>query len=136
MTTPADIISTARSYLNTPFHHQARVKGVGIDCAGLLICVARDLGLQHYDVQGYSRVPSGAEFERHLAANLDRIMEIEPGCVLLMAFDSDPQHVAICTSLTTIIHAHYEVRKCVEHDLDAVWTSRIWAIYRFRGLLL
>ena len=135
MTAQNDIVTAARNYLGTPFHHQARVKGVGIDCAGLLVCVARDLGLQHYDVQGYSRVPSGAEFERHLDANLDKISAIEPGCILLMAFDSDPQHVAIATSLTTIIHAHFEVRKCVEHDLDSVWTSRIRSIYRFRGLL-
>ena len=136
MTTPADIVKTAREYIGTPFHHQARIKGVGIDCAGLLICVARELGLQHYDVQGYSRVPSGAEFERHLTANLDIIDAIEPGCILLMAFDTDPQHVAICTSLTSIVHAHFEVRKCVEHDIDAIWESRIRAIYRFRGLVL
>lgn len=107
---------------------------MGVDCAGLLICVARDLGLQHYDVQGYSRVPSGGDFERHLDANLDRISAIEPGCILLMAFDSEPQHVAICTSNTSIIHAYFEVRKVVEHDLDALWLSRVRAIYRFRGV--
>jgi len=134
MTTKQDIIDTARQYIGTGFHHTGRVKGVGIDCAGLLICVARDLGLQHYDVQGYSRVPSGSEFERHLDTNLDRITAIEPGCILLMAFDSEPQHVAICTSLTSIIHAHFEVRRCVEHDLDALWLSRVRAIYRFRGI--
>jgi len=127
------IISKAREYIGTPFHHQARVKGVGIDCAGLLICVARELGLQHYDVQGYSKVPSGSAFERHLAANLDEISAIEPGCILLMAFDSDPQHVAICTSETSIVHAYFEVRKCVEHDLDAAWRSRIRRIYRYRS---
>ena len=135
MTTAQDIIDTARGYLNTPFHHQARVKGVGIDCAGLLICVARDLGLEHYDVQGYSRVPSGNDFERHLSANLDRITEIETGCVLLMTFDVDPQHVAICTSTDTIIHAYYDVRKVTEHRIDAMWRSRIRGIFRFRGVI-
>lgn len=134
MPTAQDIIDTARQYLGTPFHHQARVKGVGIDCAGLLICVARDLGLPHYDVQGYSRVPSGADFEKHLDANLDPISAIEPGCVLLMTFDVDPQHVAIATSENSIIHAYASARKCVEHDLDAKWRSGIHRIYRFRGI--
>lgn len=134
MTTRDDIVRTSREYLGTPFHHQGRVKGVGMDCAGLLICVARDLGLQHYDVQGYSRVPSGGEFQRHLGANLDVITEIEVGCILLMTFDQDPQHVAICSTPESIIHAYYDVRKCVEHRLDEVWTDRIRAIYRFRGI--
>lgn len=134
MPTRQDIIDTARQYLDTPFHHQARVKGVGIDCAGLLICVARDLGLQHYDVQGYSSVPSGSDFVKHLDANLDPIQAIEPGCVLLMTFAIDPQHVAIATSENSIIHSYAIVRRCVEHDLDAKWRSSIRKIYRFRGI--
>lgn len=71
---------------------------------------------------------------QHLDANMDRISEIEVGCVLLMAFDTEPQHVAICTTLESIIHAHFDVRKCVEHGLDGLWRSRIRAIYRFRGI--
>lgn len=134
MTTRQDIIDAARAYQDTPFHHQARVKGVGIDCAGLLVCVARDLGLPHYDVQGYSRVPSGRDFERHLDANLDPIQTIEPGCVMLMTFDIDPQHVAIATSEHSIIHAYASVRKCVEHGLDDKWRASIRKIYRFRGI--
>jgi cell wall-associated NlpC family hydrolase len=30
------IVAEARSFRYTPFHHQGRVKGVGVDCAGLL----------------------------------------------------------------------------------------------------
>ena len=33
------IIQTARQWLDTPYHHQARVKGVGVDCIGLVIGV-------------------------------------------------------------------------------------------------
>ncbi len=134
MITKQDIIDTARQYIGTPFHHQGRVKGVGIDCAGLLVGVARDLELSDYDVMGYSHVPSGSELERHLDANMDVIQVIEPACVVLMAFDADPQHIAICTSETSIIHAYFQVRKCVEHDLDDMWRSRIRKIYRFRGI--
>jgi cell wall-associated NlpC family hydrolase len=134
MITKSDIVDTARQYIGTPFHHQARVKGVGIDCAGLLVCVARDLGLPHYDVQGYSRIPSGGDFKMHLDANLDRIAEIEVGCILLMTFEVDPQHVAICSTQDSIIHAYFNARKCVEHILDDVWRNRINSIYRFRGV--
>ena len=32
----ADIVEEARSWLGTPYHHQAALKGVGCDCIGLL----------------------------------------------------------------------------------------------------
>jgi cell wall-associated NlpC family hydrolase len=35
----------ARSWLRTPYHHRARIKGVGVDCAQLPIAVYSDLGL-------------------------------------------------------------------------------------------
>ena len=129
------IVDTARQYINTPFHHQGRVKGVGIDCVGLLICIARDLEIEHYDVQGYARVPSGDTFEKHILGNgLTEIPEIEVGAVLLMSFDSDPQHVAVCSTENSIIHAYYNVRKCVEHDLDESWRAKIKKIYRFKDV--
>jgi cell wall-associated NlpC family hydrolase len=31
-----DIVEEARSWLGTPYHHQAALKGVGCDCIGLL----------------------------------------------------------------------------------------------------
>ena len=36
-----DIVTEARTWVRTPYHHQARLKGVGVDCAGLVIGVAR-----------------------------------------------------------------------------------------------
>ena len=134
MITSQDIIKTAREYLGTPFHHQGRVKGVGVDCGGLAICVARDLGLPYVDVQGYSRTPSGGAFIRYLTASFDRVHVIEDGCILLMTFSKEPQHVAIYTGNDAIIHSYFGVRKVTEHRLDGVWHSRITAIFKFRGI--
>ena len=51
------IVSQAREWIGTPYHHQARVRGAGVDCIGLLICVCRELGLvaPDFDVNGYAR---------------------------------------------------------------------------------
>ena len=49
------IVATAREYLLTPFHHQGRKKGVGIDCVGLIACVGHELGILDYDCTDYSR---------------------------------------------------------------------------------
>jgi NlpC/P60 family putative phage cell wall peptidase len=41
--TPDAIVSAARSWLGTPYHHQAAVKGVGCDCLGLVRGVYEEL---------------------------------------------------------------------------------------------
>ena len=54
MTSRADVVAAALAWTDTPFHHQARLKGVGVDCVGLVIGVARELGLiaPDFDVVG------------------------------------------------------------------------------------
>jgi len=39
------VLAVARSWLGTPWHHKARVRGVGVDCAQLLIAVYAEAGL-------------------------------------------------------------------------------------------
>lgn len=41
----AAVVNEAMSWLGTPYHHHARVKGVGVDCAQILIAVYSSLGL-------------------------------------------------------------------------------------------
>ncbi len=40
------IVSQARTWLRTPFHHQAWLKGKGCDCLGLIVGVVDELGLK------------------------------------------------------------------------------------------
>ena len=48
------LVDAARSWLNTPYHHKARVKGAGVDCAQLLIGVYTDAGLiEAFDTGDY-----------------------------------------------------------------------------------
>lgn len=138
MITRTQIVTTARGYLNTPFHHQGRVKGVGIDCAGLLICVARDLEVRDpsWDVSNYGPLPNGDELQQHLARNLQPIAieAADAGDVLLMRFSKEPQHIAILTSADYVIHSYAQVKKVVEHRLDSVWRARVLAAFRFNEL--
>lgn len=41
----ANVCTLARRWLGTPWHHQARVQGAGVDCAQLLIAVYAEAGL-------------------------------------------------------------------------------------------
>jgi cell wall-associated NlpC family hydrolase len=43
---PHPIVTQARGWIGTPFHHQARLKGIGCDCLGLCVGVALELELR------------------------------------------------------------------------------------------
>jgi cell wall-associated NlpC family hydrolase len=85
---PQDIKATARTWLGTPWIHQGRLQGVGVDCGGLIIGVGKELGLLDFDTQAYGRIPDGQRLralcEEHLLAK--PVSEIVPGDVLLMRF--------------------------------------------------
>jgi len=66
MTAAADIIAAARACLETPFVHQGRLPGQALDCAGLIIQVAKTLGLEHVDHSGYARLPGNGLLESAL----------------------------------------------------------------------
>ncbi len=129
----------AREYVGTPFHHQGRVKGVGVDCVGLVLCVARELGTvaPGWDVPGYSRYPDGVDLVRHLGEKLIKISESEmrPGDVVLVAFAKYPQHVGIVGDYVhgglSIIHADGLRGKVLETRLMFTPAMRFVGAYRF-----
>lgn len=136
--TAEDLLTAARQCLGTPFRHQGRMVGVGIDCAGVAIHVAQAVGAEYLDVSGYGRIPAGGQLESSLDAQpclqlLESIADRAPGDLLLMRFVFEPQHLAICTG-QTIIHAYEPVGICCEHDLSTMWSSRIVRVYRFLGV--
>ncbi len=49
------VLQVARTWLHTPWHHKARMRGVGVDCAQLLIAVYAEAGLfDEFDPGDYS----------------------------------------------------------------------------------
>lgn len=134
--TRAKIIKEARSWIGTPFKHQGRLKGLAVDCAGLVIGVAHALQLSQFDYTAYSHQPDGITLKRLLNQELKPIFlaAAQPGDVLLMRFDAQPQHLAILIQEESIIHAYAQVRRCCEHRLDEVWRSRIVSAYAYPNI--
>ena len=135
--TSDDIISIARETLGTPFRHQGRVVGLGLDCAGVALYVAGRLGLETIDVVGYGTTPANGMLEETLDQQpcLVEVNDRQPGDILLMRIFHEPQHLAIFTG-GTIIHSYANVGICCEHDLDDRWKSLIIKAYRFIGVEL
>jgi len=132
------MIDAAAEVLQTPFRHQGRVAGLGLDCAGVLAHCLDALGLPYDDEQGYPRSPYDGQLERNLAAqpSLRQILtsDAEGGDVLLMRMRSAPQHIAIHAGLVRgqayIIHGSEEHGKVAHHRLDDLWRARVVRAYR------
>lgn len=131
-----EILAEARAWLGTPFRHQGRCQGVGVDCIGLIVGVARRFGLSDHNRTDYPRQPDGRSLEAALEAHLRRLGpgEMRPADVLLMRIRRLPQHVGILAERGTIIHAHSAAGRVVEMRLNERWWERVLAAYRFPGV--
>lgn len=108
-----EIVITARTWVGTPYHHQARVKGVGVDCAGVVIGVARELCMVplDFDITGYPRQPDGTSFLAWCNAHMTPVTQSDmaPGHAVVVHFGNHPQHIGIVGNYLhgglSIIHA-------------------------------
>lgn len=134
------LIEEARTWIDTPYVHQGRLRGIGCDCIGLLIGVATPLGLTAFEAKAYGRLPNGNRMRRLADENLTRIprADIQPGDVLLMAWRRAPQHLALVTQLQGrlgMLHADGRVGRVVEHTLSDDWRERIVGTYAIPGVI-
>lgn len=132
-TTREQVVLAAREWLGTPWHHQGRVKGVGVDCVGLVIGVARDLGLSAFDVTGYARRPLESDLLNGCHAHMQPVPLAFPGDAMLFRIDGQAQHLGIITDIG-LLHAYAPMRRVVEHRLDEAWAARIVAAFRLPGV--
>lgn len=142
-TTRTDVVAAARAWLGTPFHHQGRLQGVGVDCVGLVIGVARTLGLvaPDFNVEAYPRMPDGKSLMHlvHLHMRGLAVDEaMQPGDVVVVRFDADPQHLGILGNYRhgglSIIHAAAEPGRVIETRLLFSQTMRFVQAFALPGI--
>lgn len=131
------IVEEAREWIGTPYVHQGRVKGVGVDCAGLIIGVGKNLGLmdKDFDYIQYTMSPDPAKMGGLLSKNLLKIelSEASMGDIYWIRFANHPQHLAIISD-KGIIHSYNNVGKAVEHRINRMWSGKIHAAFSYRGM--
>jgi cell wall-associated NlpC family hydrolase len=135
-----DVVTAARSYLGCPWHHMGRSR-LGLDCAGLLICVARDLGIvpPDFDVPNYRMLPDGKSLINLCDLHLEP-SKLAVGCVVVIAVDKYPQHLGIVGDYRhggfSLIHScnskSVQPPRVIEHRLMFSRVTRLVAAYRFR----
>ncbi len=135
------IIAEALSWIGTPYHHQASLKGVGADCLGLVRGVWR--GVNGYDAEvppAYSRDWAEAAGEETLLAAAGRhmrpidIADMQPGDVLIFRFRASlpAKHVGVLTGALTFVHAMEGGAAC-DVALSSWWRRRIAGAFAFSG---
>lgn len=149
MTTRAQIVAEARTWLNTRWVHQAMAKGQGVDCVGLLRGVGLAVGLvpenwqtlPHVnEFENYSRLPHDKQLERGVALWLERIKpeDAQPGDLVVMKYSGEPHHMGILGDYVdgglSLIHAYAKRRMVVETRLDEDLRSRIVSYHSFPGV--
>ena len=112
----AAIVAEARTWLGTPYHHAARVKGAGVDCAQILVEVYSAAGLiERFDPGYYPPDWMLHRDEERYLATVTRfahpVVEPLPGDVVVYRFGRCVSHGAIVVDWPTIIHAYAPDRK-------------------------
>lgn len=135
------VVAAARAAVGTPWIHQGRRPGIGLDCVGLLVLVAETLRMPCRDQQGYSPYPDGVllvdAMLEHLTL-LDTIDDARHGDVVVFRIRKHPQHVAILADRSqavrggavtsnrslNLVHAMRPPIGTAEHIYDTRWRDR------------
>ena len=142
MITRSAILAEARTWIGTPYQHQASTKGAGCDCLGLVRGVWRALyGDEPELAPAYT--PDCAE--RHGAETLldaarrhlveVAITDAQPGDVLLfrMHVSAPAKHAAFLDEGGHILHAYWG-RAVVRSRFAPWWRTRCAAAFAFPGV--
>lgn len=130
----------------TPFRHQGRVPGVGIDCIGMLVVAMHHFELMplDFDIRGYPRMPNPDKMytlllEQEYAGFVTSKPKAErlPGDFALFRIAGQPQHFAWITDYG-MLHAQFSLdkkRSCVvEHVLDQRLIKAISKVWQVKGI--
>lgn len=140
--TGAEIVAIARSWVGTPYHHQASLKGVGTDCLGLVRGIWREIHAAEpekippytpswSESSGAERMLEGAR--RHMREMTAGAMA--PGDILLFRIREGAvaKHAGVLTTPSHMIHAQEGVPVC-EVAVSPWWRRRIAGVFRIPGV--
>lgn len=137
------IVAEARSWIGTPYRHQASLKVAGADCLGLIRGVWRGIyGSEPEEPHPYS--PNWAEetgFESLRDAARRHLVEIDKkgwrdgDIILIRMKERGPaKHAAIVSGPDSIVHA-YSGHAVAENSLPDAWRRRIAYAFSFPAVV-
>jgi cell wall-associated NlpC family hydrolase len=120
----AAVVAEVRSWIGTPYHNCADVRGVGVDCGMLLVRVFVDTGIcAPFDPRPY---PIDWHLhrneERYLGFIFDRAAAVtapQPGDVMVVRYGRCYSHGGVVTNAAplTIVHAFFPAGRVLEEAI-------------------
>lgn len=139
------VVEEALTWVGTPYHEQAQLKGIGVDCAQLIAGIAKGAGIETDLV-----IPTN--YNAQHAINSDdeemlRLIELygctptdtpEPGDLVAFKMGRSHGHLGILVSSTEFVHAEYQRTnkgttngQVVRVHMNGEWLQRDKLYYEF-----
>lgn len=146
--TRIDIVRAAMSLLGTPFVHQGRMPGAGLDCIGVVVATAQLAGLRIRDMIHYARAPNPRVLLREAEQSFDKLELGQEGfgdvglTWLNPALAGLPHHAFVMVpppngskdSNPWMVHALRANRRVVHNPWADPWKQATHSFWRFKGL--
>jgi len=133
-----EIVASAHTLIGVRFLHHGRDMR-GIDCVGVPIYIAKDVGIKEWDTIDYGPRPNMNEFERLIRATGSkpvRYLDVAHGDMLrMMSAGRFPVHIGIYEKMPNgqeyVIHAFAPFKKVVRSPLTPVEWKKVHSVWRF-----
>ena len=127
-------VAAARSYVGVPWRHLGRAR-TGVDCIGLVLLAARDVGVDLPDPAPYAREPQGTRLLEGIVGHAARVSEVRAGDVLLFRMGLYGGHVGIASThpawgVPACLHAYAPRRQVVEQPMDDELRTALIGVFR------
>jgi len=148
------VVEEAITWIDTPYAHLGREKGIAADCICLPVEVSKALDLHHHDVKWYSDTPKGGRVEKeadtHWTLLADQKLapiekdDLFPGLVVAFwhSIRMEMQHFAIIVPHPAIpnfpasIHAMRHAKKVQRCSISDYWWKRRMKVYALPGTII
>ncbi|HEY0004537.1 MAG TPA: hypothetical protein VGB17_06970 [Pyrinomonadaceae bacterium] len=136
--TRKQIVEAARSYIGVPYVAGGQDRS-GVNCAGLLIAVGRDLGLSELEFEGRANFSKDLSLDGLFSLHMDKLpdwRDAREADVVSIAYENDPEHCVIVTKVDwSGIYGVHARRKygVIEHRFYGRLLTGATAGYRVRG---
>lgn len=138
LTLRRQVILRAESFIRTPFAHQGRCPGVGLDCIGVVDLSIRAVFPNFQSAPtNYEQISDGKWIIQELERRCDRVefRDILPADILGFAFvNGYLQHLALAWGAGRMIHTWRGSRQCMKQDISRSWMNDLHSCWRVRGL--
>lgn len=144
MVTRSELVREAMRLIGTPFVHQQRQPGVGMDCCGTVVVPVQSVGLPLVDLIAYRRHPNPETFIAALDAQLDRVCAAPKygdvgACWTNESLIGKPHHLFWLVPGPQLpsmwmLHTWHQAGGVVHVPYSSPWPERTYGFWSIRGL--